>query len=94
MEKTFETRIKQKRDTDENWAQKNPILLDGELIFVDTADGQLKAKVGDGVKSYIQLSFCDAALKAFIAETYITLAQLQEALSALNLGFAATEEDM
>ena len=45
--KTFNARIKCKRDTSANWTQNNPVLLYGEIILVDTSTGELRAKVGD-----------------------------------------------
>lgn len=80
MDKTLKARLKLKRDTSANWTSKNPVLLNGEMILVDTADGELRTKVGDGVKTYTQLPFCDEFLRSLI--------------SSLNLGFAATEDDM
>ena len=80
MEKTFKARLKLKRDTSANWTSKNPVLLNGEMILVDTADGELRTKIGDGTKTYTQLPFCDEYLRSLI--------------SSLNLGFAATEDDM
>lgn len=59
--KIFNTRIKNKRDTEANWTSKNPVLLNGEIIVVDTASGETRFKVGDGTKKYSQLSFQDAA---------------------------------
>lgn len=93
-EKTHRARIRQKRDTSANWTARNPVPLNGEIILVDTADGAVRTKIGDGVKTYTQLPFTDEALRSFIANTYVTKAELQEALAALNLGFAAGEEDM
>ena len=40
--KTFNTRIKNKRDTSANWTSKDPVLLNGELIIVDTASGETR----------------------------------------------------
>lgn len=59
--KIFNTRIKNKRDTEANWTSKNPVLLNGEIIVVDTASGETRFKVGDGTKKYSQLPFQDAA---------------------------------
>ena len=59
--KIFNTRIKNKKDTEANWTSKNPVLLNGEIIVVDTASGETRFKVGDGVKKYSQLPFQDAA---------------------------------
>ena len=46
----YNARIRQKRDTSANWTAKDPILLDGEIIIVDTASGSVRKKVGDGTK--------------------------------------------
>lgn len=61
--KTFNTRIKNKRDTSANWTSKDPVLLDGELIIVDTASGEVRFKIGDGTKKYSQLPFQDEILR-------------------------------
>lgn len=61
--KTFKTRIKQRRDTSANWESKNPILLNGEVIIVDTANGETRTKTGDGTKTYTQLPFDDEGTK-------------------------------
>lgn len=61
--KTFNTRIKNKRDTSANWTSKDPVLLDGELIIVDTASGETRFKIGDGTKKYSQLPFQDDILR-------------------------------
>ena len=60
--KQFNGRIRNKRDTSSNWTTNNPVLLDGEIILVDTADGTLRFKVGDGVKTFTQLPFTDQEL--------------------------------
>lgn len=57
--KTFNVRLKNKRDTSANWVSKDPVLLDGELIIVDTASGETRFKIGDGTKKYSQLPFQD-----------------------------------
>lgn len=64
--KTFNTRIKNKRDSSSNWTSRNPVILNGEIILVDTDAGELRAKIGDGVKTYTQLPFSDEALRAII----------------------------
>lgn len=53
----FDARVKHKRDTDTAWEAENPILLDGEIIIVDTADGETRRKIGDGVTPYSMLPF-------------------------------------
>ena len=66
MATEFNTRIKFKRDTSSNWTSNNPKLLNGEIILVDTDSGELRAKVGDGVKSYTQLPFSDEVIRNLI----------------------------
>lgn len=51
------TRIKNKRDTDENFSSGNPVLLNGGMIIVDDNTSGLKLKFGDGVSTYSQLPF-------------------------------------
>lgn len=59
-------RVKQKRDTSANWESRNPVILNGEIILVDTNAGELRAKIGDGTKTYTQLPFSDEALRSLI----------------------------
>lgn len=66
MAREFLSRIQNKRDTSANWTKNNPIVLNGEIILVDTAEGELRAKIGDGTKTYTQLPFSDEALKSLI----------------------------
>ena len=66
MATEFDARIKFKRDTSSNWTSNNPKLLNGEIILVDTDSGELRAKVGDGVKSYTQLPFSDEVIRNLI----------------------------
>jgi hypothetical protein len=65
-EKEIYARVQQKRDTSANWTSADPILKNGEIILVDTAEGELRLKVGDGVKRYTQLPFNDEALRSLI----------------------------
>lgn len=64
--KTFSTRVKTKRDTSANWTSKDPVLLDGEIIIVDTASGETRFKIGDGTKKYSQLPFQDETVRTLI----------------------------
>lgn len=61
-------RMKQKRDTAANWEAKNPVILNGEIVLVDTNAGELRAKIGDGVKKYSQLPFSDEVLRNLITD--------------------------
>lgn len=64
--KIFNTRVKNKRDTEANWKRKNPVLLDGEIIIVTTTSGDTRFKVGDGKKTYNQLPFQDQKTRDLI----------------------------
>ena len=57
-----QTRIKMKKDFDINWETNNPILLDGEMIFVVTSSGDTRTKVGNGINRYNDLPFTDEKL--------------------------------
>lgn len=61
--KIFNTRVKNKRDSVSNWTDKNPILLDGEVVVVDSTDGESRFKIGDGTKHYSELPFQDEYLQ-------------------------------
>lgn len=65
--KMFNARVRNKRDTSANWTANDPVLLDGEIIIVDTASGEVRYKVGDGTKKYSQIPFSDEAVKALIS---------------------------
>ena len=59
--KTLVTQIKLRRDNDYIYAAKKDafIPLKGEVCFVDTASQGLRAKVGDGIKTWENLPFTD-----------------------------------
>ena len=82
-------RIKHKRDTSANWESRNPVLLRGELILVDTNSGELRAKVGDGVKTYTQLPFNDEVLRNLIAtHTHNEFETFQQSIDDLSSAVA------
>ena len=66
--KQLDARIKHKRDTASNWERNNPVLLNGEIIIVDTSNNGVKFKTGDGIKTYNQLPFDDEAIEAKVNE--------------------------
>ena len=54
----LDARLKLKTDTEINWENNNPIILDGEIIVVknsSTADQRIK--IGNGVDRYLDLPF-------------------------------------
>lgn len=59
MSQVLQTRVQNKRDTSANFTKTNPVLLNGEIIIVDTDAGVVRTKTGDGVKSYTELPFDD-----------------------------------
>ena len=52
----LKTKILQRIDTESNWNTNNPILSDGELVFVRTDDGKVLPKIGQGA-TYSQTPF-------------------------------------
>ena len=65
----FNVRIQLKRDTDANWRAKDPKLLAGEVVFVDTNAGEVRTKVGDGTKKYSALPFTDEVLRNLVSDS-------------------------
>lgn len=65
-DKIYNARIKHKRDTSANWTSSDPVLLDGEIIIVDTDNG-VRTKTGDGEKKYTQLPFDDETVRNLIS---------------------------
>ena len=57
ISKIIHTRIKHKKDTDISFSQRNPVLLDGEIVVVDTGSTGIKIKIGNGVLPYNDLPF-------------------------------------
>lgn len=68
MERIFtDVRLQLKKDTSSNWETNNPVLLDGEEVLVVTNAGDIRKKLGDGVKTYTQLPFNDEPIRALIS---------------------------
>ena len=66
-QKTYNARVQSKRDKSANWTSENPVLLDGEIIIVDTSSGETRFKIGDGTKKYSQLPFEDEAVRSLVS---------------------------
>lgn len=58
-EKEIKARVQLARKSAADWTALNPVLKYGEKILIDTVAGDLREKVGDGVKTYSQLPFAD-----------------------------------
>lgn len=53
----LKSRIKQKIDTIENWEEKNPILLNGEIGFVSNGNLTGQFKIGNGISKWNELNY-------------------------------------
>lgn len=80
----YNARIKHKRDTDVNWADADPVLLNGEIIVVDTMDGHVRKKVGDGIQRYSHLPFDDEQLAGVVQS--LTNDQKEQARANIGAG--------
>lgn len=85
----FNVRIQLKRDTDANWRAKDPKLLAGEMVFVDTNAGEVRTKVGDGTKKYSVLPFTDEVLRNLVSDSSKP-AFYFEGTTGVNLSFIPT----
>ena len=85
----FNVRIQLKRDTDANWRAKDPQLLAGEMVFVDTNSGEVRTKVGDGTKKYSALPFTDEVLRNLVSDSSKP-AFYFEGTTGVNLSFIPT----
>lgn len=84
-QKNLNARISWRRDTSANWTSANPVLLNGEIIVVDTAEGEVRFKIGDGIKTYTQLPFEDEVIRNLInAKSAVTLETWNNATAADN----------
>lgn len=86
----FNARIKLKRDTAVNWTVNNPVLLNGEIILIDTDSGELRAKVGDGTKTYTQLPFTDEILRNLITNKQDKITGAQGQIVSIGEGGTPT----
>lgn len=60
-------RIHNKVYSDIEWTEFNPVLLDGEIIYV-IIDNEVRMKMGDGETPYIELSFVDENIRKKLEE--------------------------
>lgn len=67
----LKTRIKLAHQTEQDWINANPVLLEGEVAY--SSDKGNIYKIGDGVTSWIDLPYSD----------YVTLQDIQ--VGAVNL---------
>ena len=59
MAKTFNTRVQQKIDTENNWIAQDPVLLNGEIVIAKTEFDEMRIKIGDGTSTFSSLPYID-----------------------------------
>lgn len=57
--KELKIRMRHRHDNEINWIANDPVLLDGELVFVRMGDNRIRQKLGDGTSRYSELQFLD-----------------------------------
>lgn len=62
MSKTFNTRVRQKIDTENNWIAQDPVLLNGEIVIAKTEFDEMRIKIGDGTSTFSSLPYIDDAI--------------------------------
>lgn len=85
-DKTLKTRIKLKRDNSYNW-NDSFVPLKGEICLIDTPEGGLRVKCGDGSKQFSQLEYIDDILiKGYFLDGnfYQDSAKIYEASKNIN----------
>lgn len=90
----YKTRIQHTRDTSSNWTSNDPLLLNGEIVIVDTDAGEVRYKTGNGTKKYSQLPFTDEAIYNAISnkQNKITSTGILQGDGAGNITSAGTAE--
>lgn len=81
----FNTRVKNKRDTNINLESANPILLNSEIVIVDHETEGIKLKIGDGVSEYNSLPYFVAIYSEKPVYTYQEISGLENILNDLQL---------
>lgn len=90
--KTIDARVKNKRDTNTNWETNNPVLLDGEIVIVDTNDG-VRFKIGDGTSRYNQLPYAGvSSLNGETGDLSVSIGYGENTVGNAVTGTAVTEE--
>lgn len=88
MSKKLNVRVQNKRDTVTNWETNNPILLKGEIAVVQTLNGMIKIKIGDGVTAFNDLGYVSGDV-----DPSVVLKEHNTSTSAhSNMGWLNTEE--
>ena len=66
---TINVKIREAYDTEVNWTQNNPVLLQGQLAISSDKHGMYK--VGDGTKTWSQLDYASLPASTLASEVYI-----------------------
>ncbi len=82
-----------KVNTEEAWAEENPVLPAGEIIVVTLEDGSTKLKVGDGKTAYSDLSYIDEPTTAKLIAIEDNLETAKTKLATIEEGATNTVVD-
>ncbi len=77
-------RIRNKRDTNNNFEQNDPVLLNGEIVVVDHETDGMKIKIGDGINRYSSLPYFNPLYSEKPVYTYSEIQGLDEVISNLE----------
>ena len=77
-------RIRNKRDTNNNFEQNDPVLLNGEIVIVDHETDGTKIKIGDGINKYSSLPYFNPLYSEKPVYTYSEIQGLDEVISNLE----------
>ena len=77
-------RIRNKRDTNNNFEKNDPVLLNGEIVIVDHETDGTKIKIGDGVNKYSSLPYFNPLYSEKPVYTYSEIQGLDEVISNLE----------
>lgn len=77
-------RIRNVKDSTENWEKANPILLDGEIGIEVMEDGSIAVKIGDGTTAWKLLDYVTKTIAEADAELAALLSQVETGDAALQ----------
>ena len=91
--KEMNVRLKNRRDTLENWETKNPVLLNGETAYVVT-NGGVRQKTGDGKTAFKSLPYDDIGIYQAVSALQTSQNGIASDVSALNSAVGAMASDV
>lgn len=91
--KEMNVRLKNRRDTLENWETKNPVLLNGETAYVVT-NGGVRQKTGDGKTAFKSLPYDDIGIYQAVSALQTSQNGIASDVSALDSAVDAMASDV